>query len=224
MAKLDSSTPASSFDSSTKASSFDLESEDEPSKSRPKLTRGKSASKSFKLHKDLPRLTKNSYLDKERYIMNWLWVFGALALMVIFGVGGWAFPDGSNPTCDPSDTAKNRTMCGMIEVVKAGMSNMTFLSGFIIAGFVSSAVKLWAMKRTAYCGESILHIDHCCAYSQQLSFLNCLIALCGATRNLLINVGTLVPQEERTLLARWSILGFELVELAKGISDGRKTV
>ena len=40
--------------------------------------------------------------------------------------------------------------------------------------------------------------------------LHCQLALCGATRNLLINVSTLAPQEERALLARWSVLGFEL--------------
>ena len=60
-------------------------------------------------------------------------------------------PDGNNPTCDPSNLDKNRTVCGMIEVIQSGASNLAFLSGFIIAGFVSSVVNLWRTRRTAYC-------------------------------------------------------------------------
>ena len=140
-------------------------------------------------------IVKISYFDKQRYLINWLWVFMALALMVTFGVG-WAFPDGGNPTCDPSDADKNKTVCGMIDVLEAGEFNFAFLSGFIIAGFVSSGVKLWLARRSAYC------------------------QLCGATRNLLINVASLAPPEERILLARWTILGFELSVLkARGLVD-----
>ena len=35
-------------------------------------------------------------------------------------------------------------------------------------------------------------------------------ALCGATRNLLINVATLPQAEDQPLLARWALLGYEL--------------
>ena len=129
---------------------------------------------------------KLSHFDKSRYITTWVWVLVALSLMVIFGIGGWAFPDGGNPTCDDADAEKNATMCGMIDVIQAGTSSLAFLSGFIIAGFVSSAVYLWRIRRTAYC------------------------ELANATKNLLINITTLVPLEERGLFARWSILGFEL--------------
>ena len=165
------STPTLSFVSESS-------SENKPSKSRPKLSKKEFSRRlsedldmSQHLNAELSRkvstdiledhnmkrssadILKRSSFDKKKYAKVWLWAFGALALMVIFGVGGWAFPDGSNPTCDPSDADKNKTVCGMIEVIQSGTSNMAFLSGFIIASFVSSAVKFWRMKRTNYCGE-----------------------------------------------------------------------
>eukprot|EP00956_Cyclotella_meneghiniana_P027048 scaffold59883_cov66-Cyclotella_meneghiniana.AAC.1 len=168
-------------------SSLGLESEIEPSKSRPGLEPSKSRpglgksegsrymsqSLSRKLSIDnilddhgVKRSTKDivehvkitTYFDKKKYFKGWLWVFGALALMITFGVG-WVFPDGGNPTCDPSDTNKNKTVCGMIDVLEAGEFNFAFLSGFIIAGFVSSGVKLWLARRSAY-SSSIWHLLH----------------------------------------------------------------
>eukprot|EP00956_Cyclotella_meneghiniana_P041224 scaffold219183_cov66-Cyclotella_meneghiniana.AAC.1 len=145
--------------------------------------------------KDIVEHIKITYFDKKKYFKDWLWVFGALALMITFGVG-WAFPDGGNPTCDPSDAGKNKTVCGMIDVLEAGEFNFAFLSGFIIAGFVSSGVKLWLARRSAY------------------------VQLCSFTRNLLINVASFAPPEERKLLARWTILGFELSVLkARDLAD-----
>ena len=49
-----------------------------------------------------------------------------------------------------------------------------------------STRSLWLTRRTAYC------------------------ALCGATRNLLINLTTLPPIDDQQLFARWAILGYEL--------------
>lgn len=114
-----------------------------------KLTSDLSSSHSMK--RSTKEVIKLSHFDTARYIMTWVWVLGALVLMFIFGTGGWAFPDGGNPTCDDNDAEKNASMCGMIDVIKAGTSSLAFLSGFIIAGFVSSARSLWLTRRTAYC-------------------------------------------------------------------------
>ena len=220
--------PLVETDSVISVVSFASEYENEPYKSRPRLAKGETDRLTVKMHRELSKkftsnLSKDhsckrsakdvvrlNHIHKEIFVTNCAWVFGAIALMVVFGVGGWSFPDGSNPTCDTSNPDKNRTVCGMTEVIQSGASNLEFLSGFIIAGFVSSAVKLWTTRRTAYCGEQKRHIVIVHIHNPSKRLLNFRIALCGATRNLLINVASLVPQEERTLLARWSVLGFEL--------------
>lgn len=156
--------------------SFASEYKNEPYNSSARLAKGVTDRLTVKMHRELSKkFTSNlsndhsckrsakdvmrlNYIHKKIYVTNCAWVFGALALMVVFGVGGWWFPDGSNPTCDTSNPDKNRTVCGMTEVIQSGASNLEFLSGFIIAGFVSSAVKLWTTRRTAYCGEQKRHI------------------------------------------------------------------
>lgn len=78
----------------------------------------------------------------------------AFAFMIFSTLVGGCFliPDGGNPTCDPSNADKNKTVCDMIEVIQKGANSLAFLSGFIIAGFVLSAVNLWCIsRRTAYC-------------------------------------------------------------------------
>ena len=77
----------------------------------------------------------------------------------------------------------------MIQTFRGGSKNLTFLSSFILAGFLLSTRQLWLARRTAYC------------------------ALCGATRNLLINVTTLVSKKDQTLLARWAVFSYELYVL-----------
>ena len=97
-------------------------------------------------------------------VKKWLtysgWTIWAIALMIAFGINGWAYPDGNNPTCSTTNKEKNSSMCGLGEVLIRGSGSLTFLSSFILAGFLLSSRQLWLARRTAYC------------------------ALCGATRNL----------------------------------------
>ena len=101
-------------------------------------------------------------------------------------MSGNAFPDGNNPTCDESNQSKNANVCDTIASLKEGESSLAVLTSFVLGGFVLTTRQLWLARRTAYC------------------------ALCGATRNLLINVCSLAPKEERRVFTRWACLGYEL--------------
>ena len=116
-----------------------------------------------------------------------IWTLYALTLMHIVGIGNFAFPDGNNPTCPSDDNGdKNHATCDMVKSLSSGASSLSVLASFILGGFLTSSRQLWLARRTAYC------------------------ALCGATRNLLINVTTLAPPDDRKVFARWTILGYEL--------------
>jgi len=79
--------------------------------------------------------------------------------MIIFGAGGWAFPDGGDPTCFPYGQGKKKnSVCGLQESLSNGSGSLLFLTSFVLAGFLMSSWTLWMTRRTAYC------------------------ALCGATR------------------------------------------
>ena len=104
-------------------------------------------------------LKQNNILSMTKWVGYGIWTIWAFILMIIFGSGGWAYPDGSSPTCtDKGD--KNSAMCGVIDAMSSGSKSLTFLSSFILGGFLLSTRQLWLTRRTAYC------------------------ALCGATRNL----------------------------------------
>lgn len=150
---------------------------------RPNLPRNFSNSD---MQRDSTTVLKQNKLKGWWWVQYGVWTVWAFILMLIFGSGGWAYPDGSDPTSCPEDGNINSAMCGMEEVLRAGSESLRFLSSFILGGFVLSSRALWLQRKTAYC------------------------ALCGATRNLLINVNTLAPPEARKLLARWAILGYEL--------------
>eukprot|EP01083_Nonionella_stella_P039099 106340_1 len=142
--------------------------------------------------------------NKSKEILGYLsWLFLAIAIQLCFGLGGWAFPDGrpacsnSNMSEETSGKVKNRSMCLLSETLDSGVPILRFLSAFILGGFVASSVHLWLVRRTAYC------------------------ALCGATRNLLINLCSIVSKEQdKNLLSRWAILGYELAVLkGRGLID-----
>lgn len=119
--------------------------------------------------------------------------------MIIFGITPWAFPDGNDPTCPEAGGKKNHGICKMQQVLADGSSSLYMLTGFILGGYLASTVGLWLTRRTAYA------------------------SLCGATRMLLINVTTLAPPDAQQLLARWTLLGYELSILkARDLIDSTK--
>lgn len=116
------------------------------------------------------------------------WTVWALFLMIALG-NDWAYPDGSNPTCADSDnksTKSNAQFCLLRLSLNTTTQTLMILNGFVLGGFVASSRALWLQKRTAYA------------------------ALCGATRNLLINLASLVPRENQNEVVRWALLGYEL--------------
>ena len=131
-----------------------------------------------------------------------------LLIQLIFG-WSWAFPDG-HPACDTDEilggSIKNGNICDLQIAMNSWGIQINTLVAFIIGGFVLSTVSLWRLRRTSYA------------------------ALCGATRNLLINVSSIVPVsngtaigETRAAMLRWTILGFELSVLkARSIIDTPK--
>jgi hypothetical protein len=95
-------------------------------------------------------------------------------------------------------------MCDLVVTLERGQSQLRFLAPFILGGFVITTVQLWRLRRSAYC------------------------ALCGATRNINIQIASLVPfnsdnkkiMNERKTMARWSVLGYEFSVLkARGLMD-----
>lgn len=115
-----------------------------------------------------------------------VWTTYAIFLSFSIGMSGIAFPDGNNPTCDESDQSRNALVCDTIASLKDGKTRLSLLTSFVLGGFLLTTRELWLARRTAYC------------------------ALCGSIRNLLINVCSLAPEEDRHVLARWACLGYEL--------------
>ena len=135
--------------------------------------------------------------SKRRWVRYSVWTIWALLLMIILGSGSWAFPDGNNPTCSDEDAQRNKAICHIILSIQEGRKSLLFLSSFILAGFLMSTRSLWLLRRTNY---------------QEL---------CGAVKNLLLNVTTLIPDmADQRLLARWTVLAFELTVLkARSLAD-----
>ena len=142
---------------------------------------------------------------RKRAWMEYLFYTGlALAIQLIFG-HDFAFPDG-RPACDnkSGSSTTNRLMCDLVWSLERGQAQLRFLAPFILGGFVVSTVQLWRQRRTAYA------------------------ALCGATRNMNIQIASLIPfnsknekiMNARTTMARWSLLGYEFSVLkARGQMD-----
>ncbi len=136
------------------------------------------------------------------------WLILALTIQLSIGINGsWAFPDGREMGVCPEDidtmdmndnhVIKNKSMCLLAKTLADGADSLRILSAFILGGFLVGSVQLWLERRTAY------------------------TALCGATRNLLINVCSIIPNPmDKKLFARWAVLGFELSVLkGRGLID-----
>jgi len=133
------------------------------------------------------------------------WVAIALSIQFIVGNGDWAFPNGTGSAtgsaCSPvrtgSQVMQNKNICNLYFSLDEGSNRLAFLCAFILGGYLLTAVNMWRLRRTAYC------------------------QLCGATRNLLINLCTIVEdQAQIRVLTRWAVMGYELSILkARGLID-----
>ncbi len=106
------------------------------------------------------RFTRNSHSTHMSWVRYVPYTFLAFTIMFVVGTGGWAFPDGANPTCDANKSSKNSAVCDIEKTLQASINSLLLLTGFILGGFLASSRALWLEKRRAYA------------------------ALCGATRNL----------------------------------------
>ena len=99
-------------------------------------------------------------------------------------------PRGSGSSCTTNDAngvQLNAESCEMIASANTASARIKILTAFILSSFVMSSRQLWLTKRTAYC------------------------ALCGSTRNLLINICSLIDDKiDRQTMVRWGLLGYEL--------------
>ena len=132
----------------------------------------------------------------------------AVTIQLIFG-WSYAFPDGRPACSEDDDDSRNIRMCGLERSLRFSHMQLRFLTAFVLGGYVASTVYLWRLRRTNY------------------------TALCGATRNLIIQIATLIPDSDdeatskaKIAMARWAMLGYELAILkARGQMDsdgGRK--
>ena len=141
-------------------------------------------------------MLKAKTLKLENWLAYFFWTIFALLIQLIVGTSDWAFPQ-SGLSCAPNDVGQeqqgkrtNEMMCGLNESLQTGSERLTVLSAFIVGGFLVSSVNLWLTRRLSY------------------------INLSKSIRNLLINVNTIAQnQEDKVLLSRWAVLGFELAVL-----------
>ncbi|GFH55554.1 hypothetical protein CTEN210_12030 [Chaetoceros tenuissimus] len=128
-------------------------------------------------------------ISRKDWMFKISWTIFALFVAFISQLGVF-FPDtprGTGSTCSTNDAGVklNIVLCDMIESANTASARINILTAFILSAFASR--ELWLTKRTAYC------------------------ALCGATRNLLINICSLVRnKDDRETMVRWSVLGYEL--------------
>ena len=130
------------------------------SRANPSLQFPKDITNNHLLTRTADRMLQQNKYSLARWASYSVWTLLAFAIMLIFGSGGWAFPDGSNPSSCPEKGDKNSSLCGAEEVLSIGSQKLYLLASFILGGFLLSTRQLWMTRRTAYC------------------------ALCGATRNL----------------------------------------
>ena len=173
-------------------------------------------SKAFLRHTSrLVSLYTNSWeqtaLSSKKYVWMEYLCYTLIAIVMQLSFGwSYAFPDG-RPACNyvgGQSSTTNRLMCDLKIELENGHHQLRVLVAFILGGFISTTIYLWRVRRTAYC------------------------ALCGATRNLIIQIATLLPVvddshaagyniiEARNTMERWATLGFELAVLkARGQID-----
>jgi len=141
-------------------------------------------------------MLKSARVFSQNFIVSFGWTLLALLIqLIVGGTGNWAFPDGKHPCV--AEPTHNKTVCYMVRTFQDGSDSLRILSGFILGGFLVSSVNLWRLKRTSYA------------------------ALCGSTRNLLINICSIIEdQTEKAVMSRWVLLGYELAVLkSRGLID-----
>lgn len=178
--------------------------------------------------------TKNARSIRNLFAGNFEWtehlIYTVIALAMQFVLGhDYAFPDGIDPETERAcANFGNHKMCGLEVSLERAQVQLRFLTPFVLGGWIVSTVGLWTARRTAY------------------------LALCGAVRNMNVNLGSLLPlpddlpmdakdtssakaQREhkarirsllhaRKTMARWSLLGYELSVLkARGQIDVEET-
>lgn len=134
--------------------------------------------------------------NRHHHLEYTMYVLFPLLIQVVCG-WSWAFPDGPEPACNNEgmggSSTKNTKICNLGLFLGDALSQFQVLVAFVLAGFVMSSVTLWRLRRTNYA------------------------RLCGATRNILINISSLVPLSDdaetnqiRINMLRWVILAYEL--------------
>jgi len=144
------------------------------------------------------------YKAAKLFSRNWTsslgWTLTAILIQfgIAMGLGNFAFPDGK-PACSEGGS-RNSNVCYSIHTLTEGAGSLNFLSSFILGGFLAASVGLWRLRRTSYA------------------------ALCGSTRNLLINLCSIVEDENaKAVMARWALLGYELAVLkSRGLIDSKE--
>ena len=155
------------------------------------------------------------------FCVHFLWLLLSLVIMVSVGQR-WAYPDtqSGQPSCP--DTATNRHACGLESVLNKARLEFRFLIAFLLSGYVAYTVSMWAKRRSNYA------------------------SLCGCTRNLLLQISSMLPvaqatglaadchdsmgadESSRATLCRWVLLTFELAVLkprgAMDTDEGRSFV
>lgn len=113
----------------------------------------------------------------------------AISVQLVLGSGDWAFPDGNGCSNEEGEQI-NTQICNLSISLQQAVLQLYFLSPFILGGFLLSSVRLWQTRRTAY------------------------TMLCGATRNMLVNLNTIISDsKDKRLVSRWAVLGYELAVL-----------
>ena len=134
--------------------------------------------------------------------VHFLWLLYALTITFVFGlrvINGYPDTQPGQPSCP---AGVNVRLCGLEGTMGLAKEEFRFLIAFLLAGFVADTVQKWGRRRTNYA------------------------SLCGCTRNLLIQIASLVPLGNaddadgmpggiatRRTLGRHVILAFELAVL-----------
>lgn len=148
------------------------------------------------------RMMKQAKSWSSKFYFHYMtYLIVALLIQFLVGSGTWAFPDGK-PACDASyeQDMRNVKFCRLFESVEDSRDSLRLLSAFILGGFLLGSVKLWQSRRVAYS------------------------TACGATRNVILNVCSIISDDIiRHLFVRWTLLGFELSVLeARGLKKDSK--
>lgn len=73
-----------------------------------------------KVNRSSKTIMSQTYWTPKIILMYTIWTWWALLLTIVLGSGGWAFPDGSNPSCNPNTPDRNKSVCGLVSVLQMG--------------------------------------------------------------------------------------------------------